>query len=166
MQEPTFDEVLAIYDGKRGGELGQAEQALIQRYGLENLIPTFAAAYPKIRRGEGRAAILFWLARYARRRSDVVALARFALRDRAYLARNYACGILAYSLSDDVIPDLEVLLTHPHPETSADAVAAIDAIRTRNHHYFVDRKHAGSTFWSVNPGDMPPKKGAFEGKSG
>jgi len=155
VDQPPFDEVLAIHNGMKGSELGQAQLKLFERYGLENLVPTLAVAYPKVRHSEGRVAILFWLPRFARQRSDVVALACLALRDRAYLARNNACGILAYSLREDVIGELEVLLTHPHSETRADAAAAIDAIRSKNHHYFVDRKHTGSTFWGVNPGDVP-----------
>lgn len=155
MECPSIDEVVAIYDRMKGGELAQAELALFKRYGLENLIPILAVTYPKIRRCEGRSRILFWLPRYARRREEVVLLARSALGDRAYLVRNYACDILAYSLRQDVIPDLEALLVHPHPETRADAAAAIDAIKSKNHHYSLDREHTGSTYWVVNPGDAP-----------
>lgn len=157
MEQASFDEVLSTYNGLKGNELGQAQLRLFERHGLEALVPMLVLAYPKIRHGEGRASILFWLPRYARRRSDVIDLARTALADRAYLARSEACGILAYSLRDDVISDLELLLGHAHPETRADATAAIDAIKHKNHHYFVDRKHSGNTFWNVNPGDVPSK---------
>lgn len=155
MEQAPFDEVLATYSGLKGSELGQAQLRLFERHGLESLVPMLVAAYPKIARSEGRVAILFWLPRFARRRSDVVDLALSALADRAYLARSEACGILAYSLRDDVIPELDMLLDHGHPETRADAAAAIDAIRHKNHHYFVDRKHTENTFWNVNPGDVP-----------
>lgn len=151
MEQAPFDEVLATYSCSKGRELGQAQLRLFERHGLESPVPMLVAAYPKIARSEGRVAILFWLLRYARLRSDVVDLARTALADRAYLARSEACGILAYSLRDDVVPELEVLLDHAHQETRADAAAAIDAIRRKNHHYLVDRKHTGYTFWNVKP---------------
>jgi hypothetical protein len=154
MEQALFDEVLATYSGLKGAPLGQAGLKLFQRYGFENLTPKLIAAYPKIGRSEGRVAILSSLLRYARRRDDVVDLARIALVDRAYLARSEACAILAYSLKDEVVPELELLLGHTHRETRADAAAAVDAIRHKNHHFFVDRKHTGSTFWNVNPGDI------------
>jgi hypothetical protein len=46
------------------------------------------------------------------------------------------------------------LLRHSDADTVADAKAAIDAIRSRNHHYFVDRSHSGRSFWEVNSGDI------------
>jgi hypothetical protein len=135
---PSDDELLAIYDGMRGGRLGQAQSRLFECYGLERLIPLLVQIYPKIRRSQGRIAILFWLPSYARQRDDVVALALSALDDHAYLVRSNACGILAYSLRDDAVLALGTLLTHKHLETRADAAAAIDAINAKNHHYFVD----------------------------
>ncbi|MBP1475216.1 HEAT repeat domain-containing protein [Frateuria sp. MAH-13] len=155
MSLPTVDELIALYSEAKGSDLGRAEHRLFQQYGLESLVPLLASAYPHIRRSHGRASILFWLPRYARARQDVVSLALSALADRSTIVREYACSILAYSLRHDVIPQLTSLLAHQDPKTRASAAAAIDAISNKNHHYYVDRSHSGSTFWGVNPGDVP-----------
>jgi hypothetical protein len=76
-----------------------------------------------------------------------------ALNDRAALVRHRACALLAYSLREDAIPYLEKLLTHKNNKTVADATAAIDSIKQKNAHFFIDRDHSGRVFWVLNPGD-------------
>jgi hypothetical protein len=56
-------------------------------------------------------------------------------------------------LRRDAIPHLQKLLSHEDPKTIEDAKAAIYAIRHQNHHYFMDRRHSGSTRWIVNEED-------------
>lgn len=155
MSLPAIDEIVAIYSQTKGSDVGQAEHRLFQKFGLEPLIPLLASAFPLVRRCDGRASILFSLPRFARRRQDVVSLALLALADRSYIVRESACSVLAYSLRPDVIPHLMSMQGHADLKTRAAATAAIDAISNQNHHYFVDRKHSGSTFWGVNPGDVP-----------
>lgn len=155
MQLPSVDELVAIYGQGRASDIGQSEQRLFQAFGLEPLISPLIKAFPHIRRSHGRASVLFWLVRYARTHPAVVCLAVSALSDRAYLVREEACSILAYSLRRDVLPQLAPLQTHPDQKTRAAAAAAVDAISNNNHHYFVDRGHTGSNFWGVNPGDVP-----------
>jgi hypothetical protein len=155
MPLPSVDELVAIYSQGRGSDIGQSEQRLFQAFGLESLVPLLIEAFPRVRRGDGRASILFWLVRFARTHPAVVSLAISALSDRAYLVREEACSILAYSLRRDVLPQLAPLQTHPDQKTRAAAAAAVDAICNNNHHYFVDRGHTGCTFWGVNPGDEP-----------
>lgn len=155
MPFPSVDELVAIYSQSRASEIGQSEDRLFQEHGTEPLVPLLVEAYAHIRRSVGRASILFWLLRYARTHQAVVPLALSALTDRSYLVREYACSILAYSLRHDVLPQLTLQQAHPDPKSRADAAAAIDAIVSQNHHLYVDRAHTGSTFWVVNPGDMP-----------
>lgn len=150
MTLPAIDEVVSTYNQSRTSDIGQSEQVLFQRHGLEPLLPLLIEAYPRIRRSEGRAAILSWLTRYARSHPPVVSLAQAALEDRAYLVRERACSILAYSLRADVLPRLALMQEHPDARTRADVAAAMDAISCGNHHLFVDRGHTGSTFWEVN----------------
>jgi hypothetical protein len=157
MSLPTIDELVALYSQTKGSDVGQAEHRLFQQYGLEPLIPLLASAYPLIRCCSGRARILFWLPRYARKHQEVVSLALSALADRSYIVREYACSILAYSLRPDVIPQLTSLQAHPDLKTRTAAAAAIDSISSKNHHYFVDRKHSGSTFWGASQGDVPKR---------
>jgi hypothetical protein len=67
------------------------------------------------------------------------------------MVRKRACSILAYSLRQDAVPHLEHLLCHRDQKTRDDAAAAIDAIKHRNHHYWVDRDQSGRVFWKVGP---------------
>jgi hypothetical protein len=155
MELPTVGELVAAYDQKRHTDLGEAQSRLFNQYGLEALIPGLVAAYPKIKNWPGRNAILFRLVRLARKRPDVVELAILGLRDSAYLVRMQACSILAYSLRKECRSHLQALLTHKNQKTRDDAAAAIDAIKHQNHHYWFDRKHSGTAFWTVNPEDAP-----------
>ena len=52
------------------------------------------------------------------------------------------------------IPQLEPLHRDSDARTVADAGAAIDAIRHRNHHHFIDHDHSGRSRWQVNEGDV------------
>jgi hypothetical protein len=79
---------------------------------------------------------------------------RIADEEAAWSVRYRACGLLAYSLRADALPELEPLLGHRDQRTVEDARAAIDAIRSHNHHFFVDRGHSGRSFWEVNKGDL------------
>jgi len=118
-------------------------------------VPYLAAAFPLARRWQGRAALVFHAIRHARGNPEALALGLEALADKAYMVRYRACGLLAYALHPDALPALEPLLAHRDPRTREDAAAAIDAIRARNHHFFVDRGHSGRSFWHVNEGDSP-----------
>jgi len=154
MTVPELAEVIQTYSHVNGGAIASAERELIGRYWLKDLIPLLVQAFPAIRRSEGRIAILARLLRSTRDRPDIVPLAVRALADRAYLVRELACSILAYSLRHDAIPSLQAAAERGDPKTRADALAAIDAIAHQNHHYFADRQHTGQTRWIVKPGDL------------
>lgn len=151
MSLPSIESLVALYEKRPASAVGQAEFLLFQEYGLEPLIPLLIGTFPQVRSGYGRHSILFGLLRFSRQRQDVVDLAIGALRDRAYLVRTEACAALAYSLRCDAIQHLSSLQHHKDPKTRADAAAAVDAINHKNHHYYVDRAHTGSTFWEVTP---------------
>jgi hypothetical protein len=110
---------------------------------MGDLLPLFAEAFPKVRRSEGRASILRYVGRFSRESEIAFRMGITAARDRSYAVRYYACALLAYSLRADALPVLSVLLKHADRRTSQDAAAAIDAIRSKNHHFFVDRDHTG-----------------------
>lgn len=155
MSLPSVDEFVAVYNQVRASDVARAEQRLFQNHGIEAVVPQLVRSYPRVRRGHGRASILFWLPRFARSHPQVVELAVAALQDPTCQVRSEACAILAYSLREDTLPSLAPLLAHTHPKTRADAAAAMDAISHRNHHFYVDRAHTGSTFWGVGPVDFP-----------
>ena len=118
------------------------------------VVPCLAEFYPKARKWQGRAALIFHGVGYARTSEIAFQLGLVALRDKATIVRYRACSLCAYSLRSEAIAPLKQLLRHPDSQTVADARAAIDAIQRRNHHYFVDRDHSGRSFWEVNPGDV------------
>lgn len=118
------------------------------------MVPFLAECFPRTKKTQGRVALVFHAIRFARESHSAFELGVLALSDKATLVRYRACALCAYSLRDDAIPHLKLLLKHSDSKTVADAKAAIDAIRFRNHHYFVDRIHSCGTFWEVNPGDV------------
>jgi hypothetical protein len=120
-----------------------------------SVVPYLAEVYPNIKKMEGRRSVVFHAIRHARTTEAAFQLGVAALNDRASIVRYRACCILAYSLRGDAIPHLEKLLAHKDRKTAADALAAIDAIKSRNHHYFVGRDHSGRQFWWVNDEDQP-----------
>ena len=149
MKLPAIQQIADGYGQAKSSDVGQFELRLFRQFGEEPLILQLAAAFPLVRRASGRAAILFRLLRYSRRYPEVASLAIAALSDRAYLVREQACSMLAYSLRQDALPSLRALGTHSDAKTRADALAAADAITQQNHHYYVDRAHTGTTLWQV-----------------
>jgi hypothetical protein len=117
------------------------------------VVPHLLEAFATFRAWQGRTALVFHALRYARTSENAFRLGALGCRDRSYMVRYRACGLLAYSQRADALPHLEPLLQHRDARTAEDARAAIDAIRSRNHHYFVDRNHSGRSFWTVNEGD-------------
>ena len=130
----------------------EAAWAELRPLGIE-VVRYLAEAYPKMKKWQGRVSLVFHSIRYAKDSEDAFQLGIKALNDRATLVRYRACGLLAYSQRKEAITHLKKLLKHEDNETVADAKAAIDAIKKRNHHYFIDRDHSGKTFWQVTEKD-------------
>ena len=112
------------------------------------VLPYFIEAYPKARRWQQRASFLYTAARHARNSPLAVKLAVDALQDRSREVRYRACLLLALSQDEAILPTLEAASTHADPSTRADVAAAIDAIRSRNPHFFVDRDHSGKVTYN------------------
>ena len=119
----------------------------------EQVIPYLLKAYPTTKKWQGRVALVFHCIRFARTSEAAFQLGSLACKDNATLVRYRACGLLAYSLRTEAMPHLEALLKHRDVKTVEDAAAAIDAISSQNHNYFIDRSHSGRTFWRVNDED-------------
>jgi hypothetical protein len=146
---PSVDEIVELFDDRSEAIVGANQIRLHQEYGLERLVPLYLQAFPRIRNWIGRKYVLFWTRRYARTVPEVVALARSALNDKSWKVRSDACSVLAYALDDASIPELEHLKRHQCHRTRANAEAAIDAIKHRNHNYYLDRDHRGNVLWEV-----------------
>ena len=147
--------MIRLLDRRKESEVGGNEIRLQKQYGLDNLVPVYIEAFPRIKNWAGRMHIMFWLRRYARSNPLVVEIAKQGLNDRSRIVRNYSCSALAYSLDSNSIPELSRLLDHYDESTVTDASAAIMAIKKQNHHLWVDRHETGQAFWIVNPEDEP-----------
>jgi hypothetical protein len=79
----------------------------------------------------------------ARENEEAVKLGIAALSDRAQHVRYHACLLVAYSLRADLLPVLRQRLATIPASSQDDLAAAIDAIESGNHNYFVDRDHSG-----------------------
>jgi hypothetical protein len=134
---------------------GEAAWSVLRPLGGE-VVPHLLGAFSTFRTWQGRTALVFHAIRYARGSESAFQIGLLGCRDRSYMVRYRACGLLAYSLRTDALPHLEPLLDHRDQRTVEDASAAIDAIRSHNHHYFVDRDHSGRCFWEVNESDRQP----------
>lgn len=115
-----------------------------------DLMPLFLEIYPKTRQWRGRVSMIFHAIKYARISEEAFELGILALEDKSKVVRYRACMLVAYSLRKDALPHLEKLLSYSDNETVENSKAAIDAIRTQNHHYFIDREHSGMKKWNVS----------------
>ncbi|MBK8255999.1 MAG: hypothetical protein IPK82_25445 [Polyangiaceae bacterium] len=117
-------------------------------YKLRELGSEFATLlrerYRSTKTWKARAGCLFHAARYARVSEDAFQLGVEALSDKSKPVRYQAALLLAYSQREDALPALRAAVSKVESDTgAADLRAAIDAIESRNHHYFVDRNHTG-----------------------
>lgn len=152
MDDPRIRHALEMFD-TASTNAHEAAWALLRPLGVD-VVPILAEYFPRMKKAQGRVALVFHATRFSRESQAAFELGLLALNDKATLVRYRACGLCAYSLRKDAIPSLERLLAHADAKTVDDARAAIDAIRRKNHHYFIDRSHSNSTFWEVNPEDV------------
>ncbi len=151
MNPETIRKLLAELDTSRSADT-EAPWGRLRSLGPE-VVPWLLRAFPSFRTWQGRTALVFHAVRYARTSEESFQLGVLGCRDRSYMVRYRACGLLAYSLRSDALPHLGPLVSHTDTRTVEDARAAVDAIQSRNHHYFRDRHHSGRSFWHVNDGD-------------
>lgn len=118
-----------------------------------NIVPYLREAYPVFRKWQGRNVLVHHAIKFARESEDAFQLGLEALHDRSITVIYSACMLLAYSLRDDALEPLRKVLGHKDHRVVADATAAIDAIKHRNHHYFRDRDHSGRVFLIIKPSD-------------
>jgi hypothetical protein len=108
---------------------------------LDNLPQLLLAKYSSSRRWSQRASCVYHAARYARENRSAFDLGIAALRDRSEAVRYRATMLLAYAQNAEALAPLKQLAKSG--ASVEDAMAAIDAIESRNHHFFVDRTHSG-----------------------
>ena len=120
--------------------------------GIE-VVPYLLEAFPRFRRWQGRASLVYHAIRYARMSDDAFQLGLLGARDKSRVVRYHALGLLAYSLRREALGEIKNQLSNPDKSTVADATAALAAIKEKNHHLFHDRDRSGRTHWIVNDED-------------
>jgi hypothetical protein len=148
MDDDEIRAVVASFDTKDNS----AREAAWQRLrGLgERVLPFFEEFFQRANHLEARRDIAFHCIPFARTSEAAFRIGLRAIGDRSTVVRYRGCCVLAYSLRPDAVPPLKALFGHPDARTAEDARAAVDAIRSRNHHRFVDRQHTGQVFWEVS----------------
>jgi hypothetical protein len=127
------------------------------------LLANLGDAFPKLllekyrtaKKFGDRASCVYHATKYAKSNEAAYTLGIEALRDRSKVVRYRACRLLAVAQREEAIGSLERLLFDPI--SGSDAKAAIDAIRRRNLHYFVDRDHSGKIFLKIGTVDSAEK---------
>jgi hypothetical protein len=140
--------LLAYIDGS-GSEQEHAAMQKLKK--LDNELPNLLLRkYRTAKEWKVRTSCVYYSIPYAREVEDAVALGVEALVDRSKVVRFRACMLLAYSLKKQALPALEKARKNTKDdETLKNLDAAIDAILNQNSNYFVDRKHSGKMFFSI-----------------
>lgn len=108
------------------------------------------ARYQSQKSWKPRSSYVYHATRYARESDAAVELGKLATSDRSKVVRYRACKLLAYSLRRELLPFLSKLLSDTSDQTTrGDIEAAMDAIATQNHNYFVDRDHSGKVRMNI-----------------
>jgi HEAT repeat protein len=151
MQDQEIRDLVASMDTK---DNAARENIWLKLRDLGNQIaPFFEEFFPQAKKLEARRDMAFHCIRFARESESAYRIGLLAITDKSTIVRYRGCCILAYSLRRDALPALQSLLNHTDSKTVEDARAAIDAIKSGNHHYFVDRDHSGKVRWQVNSDD-------------
>lgn len=149
MDTKRIQELMSCIDGSGSDQEWTAVREL-RCLGLEFpkiLRSTFHAS----RSWRVRSACVYHAMRYARESEDAVALGISAIADKAKGVRYRGAMLLAYSQRKEALPALQAAcLAYSETADADDLAAAIDAIQSQNHHYFLDRAHTGNTTWEVD----------------
>ncbi len=147
MDEKTIASLLAKLDGSGS----DAEWAAAKR--LRDLGPKLPKwLLQKYRASKGwkaRSSCVYHAARSARQSEEAVALGKEALRDRSKAVRYRAAELLAWAQRKDALPALRAALAEVPEGERDDLLAAVDAIESGNHNYFIDREHTGDMFLEI-----------------
>jgi hypothetical protein len=149
MDAKSVTERLDRLDGSGSdSELSAAEQ--LRQLGLE-LPRLLLQKFHSANAWQVRASCVYHAMKYARESDDAATLGREAVRDKSRIVRYRGSMLLSYSLRKEVLPDLESALQWWAGGPGEDDLrAAIDAIESQNHHYFIDREHTGKMFLNLH----------------
>lgn len=147
--KPRIDQLIDRLDGSGSADSWDAARQLHVELGAD--LPRYLLArYQTNKRWGARSSYLYHSVRYASTSAAAIELALCGVLDRSKAVRYRACMLLACSRRKDLVPALEALAEKVPANTKADLMAAIDAIESENHNYFVDRDHSEKSFLVIH----------------
>jgi HEAT repeat protein len=147
-KQADIETALRKLDGS-GSDAEWAAVEVLRHVAGEQLPELLLKKYRTARKAGERASCVYHSMRYSRTNAVAVQFGREALNDPAQAVRYRACMLLAYSQDEASLEDLRAALSKAPTNSQEDVAAAIDAIVSRNHNYFVDRDHSGKTTMNV-----------------
>lgn len=132
-------------DGSGSDSSWKARDKLVETLG--DKLPDEALRRYKLTKKWGhRTHLVYALTRYAKTSKTAVELGLLASTDKSKVVRYRALMLLALAQDQSTLEKLESLLPTIPSVSKADLLAAIDAIKCKNQHYFIDRDHSGRVF--------------------
>jgi len=142
MDSENLTKLLECLDGS-GSDAEWSAAKELRTLGLE--LPTLLLKrFRWVRSWKARSSCVYHAMRYAKTSDDAFLLGVEAIKDKSKAVRYRGAMLLAYSQRADALPSLRAALHSLNGRPGADdLMAAIDAIESGNHHFFVDRTHSG-----------------------
>jgi hypothetical protein len=109
-----------------------------QRIPHDRIVDSYVGAYPLISKWQGRATLIFDLARFARKHDKAYALAIQALADRSKLVAEHACMAIAASGRKRCRAHIIPLLNHKHEDVRCAAEYALDKLNSGSRPQWID----------------------------
>lgn len=142
---PEIEAKLSLLDGRGSDAEYDAVRELSQ---IGDRFPELLLQrYRESKKWSERASCVYHSMKFAKENGSSFQLGLEATKDKSKHVRYRACMLLAVAQKDEAIAHLEPLLKNT--VSASDALAAIDAIKHRNHHYFADRDHSGEVTLNV-----------------
>lgn len=147
-KQSDIDKALNKLDGS-GSDSEWAAVEFLRRAANNEFPDLLLKKYRRSKKSGERASCVFHATRYAKISPEAVLLGLEALNDRAQVVRYRACLLLAYSQDQKVLHELRFTLPKAPANSREHIAASIDAIESRNYHYFVDRDHSGKVTLNI-----------------
>ena len=145
MNKSELDKYLSKLDGRGSDEEYDAIKSLAT---LGDKLPgLLLKKYRSSNKWGERASCVYHAIKYAHKNQDAFQLGIESIKDKSKKVRYRACMLLAVSQNTKAISYLKPLLNVSG--SHEDVKAAIDAIKHKNHNYYVDRDHSGKVTLNV-----------------
>jgi hypothetical protein len=140
-----IDLLFGMLDGSGSDASWEAKNKLVEKLG-DNFPNEALRRYKLTKSWARRTALIYHSIPYAKTSSSAVELGLLAACDKSKVARYRALMLVALTQDQSTLERLERLVPKIPPSSKEDLLAAIDAIKNKNQHYFIDHSHTGKTF--------------------